>query len=47
MLHVEQPRWGRSYESFSEDPVVITRNGQSYIEGLQYGPGLARVTGAE
>jgi beta-glucosidase len=28
-------RWGRSYESFSEDPALVTRLGVAEVEGLQ------------
>ena len=40
------PRWGRSYESYGEDPFAIARLGASYVRGLQYGPGVAGVTAA-
>jgi beta-glucosidase len=29
------PRWGRFYESFSQDPLVVTALGTAYIEGYQ------------
>ena len=29
------PRWGRFYESFSQDPVVVATLGTAYIEGYQ------------
>jgi beta-glucosidase len=32
------PRWGRNYESYGEDPFLIFSLGQRYIAGLQYGP---------
>jgi beta-glucosidase len=32
-------RWGRSYESLSEDPARVTRLGAALIEGLQGTPG--------
>jgi beta-glucosidase len=41
------PRWGRSYESYGEDPLAISRLGAAYIQGLQYGPGAAEVTMAD
>jgi beta-glucosidase len=28
-------RWGRTYESFSEDPVLVSLLGSSYLQGLQ------------
>jgi beta-glucosidase len=28
-------RWGRTYESFSEDPALVTKLGAAYIKGLQ------------
>ena len=41
------PRWGRSYESYGEDPLAITKLGQAYIRGLQFGPGAAGVSAAD
>ncbi len=32
---VKDTRWGRSYESFSEDPALVTRLGVAQVEGLQ------------
>ena len=32
-------RWGRTYESYSEDPALVTRLGKAMIEGLQGRPG--------
>ena len=32
---VRDVRWGRSYESFSEDPYVVAELGRAMIEGLQ------------
>jgi beta-glucosidase len=32
-------RWGRSYESFGEDPALVTRLGTANIQGLQGRPG--------
>lgn len=34
-------RWGRTYESFSEDPALVSRLGAATIEGLQGVPGTA------
>jgi len=33
------PRWGRTYESFSSDPELVARLGQAAVEGLQGRPG--------
>ena len=35
------PRWGRTEETFGEDPHLISRMGVAYVKGLQ-GPDLAR-----
>ena len=32
---VKDTRWGRSYESFSEDPALVTQLGVAEVEGLQ------------
>jgi len=32
-------RWGRSYESYSEDPALVSRMGAAMVEGLQGRPG--------
>lgn len=32
---VQDVRWGRAYESFSEDPLIVSRLGAAYIQGLQ------------
>ena len=29
------PRWGRTYESFSENPALVARLGAAYVDGLQ------------
>ena len=34
-------RWGRSYESFSEDPALVARLAPPMVEGLQGTPGTA------
>lgn len=30
------PQWGRSYESYGEDPQVIAYLGSAYVQGMQY-----------
>ena len=32
---VRDDRWGRTYESFSEDPALVRRYGAAYVRGLQ------------
>lgn len=32
---VRDDRWGRTYESFSEDPVLVREYGGAYVRGLQ------------
>lgn len=32
-------RWGRTYESYSENPLLVTRMGAAMVEGLQGRPG--------
>lgn len=32
---VRDDRWGRTYESFSEDPALVARYGHAYVRGLQ------------
>lgn len=32
-------RWGRTYESFSEDPSIVAKLGGAYVKGLQRGLG--------
>jgi beta-glucosidase len=32
---VQDDRWGRTYESFSEDPALVKAYGAAYVEGLQ------------
>lgn len=36
---VTDPRWGRSYESFSSDPQLVGALGAAFIQGLQGTPG--------
>ena len=38
---VDNPRWGRSYESFSQDPAVVRALGEAMVRGLQGAPGAA------
>ena len=38
------PRWGRSYESYGEDPHLISRLGEAYVRGMTMGPGAANVS---
>jgi beta-glucosidase len=35
------PRWGRTYESYGEDPALVSANARAMIEGLQGEPGTA------
>ena len=39
-------RWGRTYESYSEDPQLVARMGAALVEGLQGRPGDADYLGA-
>jgi beta-glucosidase len=32
---VQDIRWGRAYESYSEDPMIVSKLGTAYIQGLQ------------
>ncbi|KLD77481.1 beta-glucosidase, partial [Xanthomonas hyacinthi DSM 19077] len=32
---VQDPRWGRTYESFSSDPALVRRYGAAYVRGMQ------------
>jgi beta-glucosidase len=32
---VQDPRWGRTYESFSADPLLVRQYAKIYVEGLQ------------
>jgi len=36
---VRDDRWGRTYESYAEDPAVVARLGGAYVRGLQDGLG--------
>ena len=38
-------RWGRTYESYSEDPQLVARLGRALVEGLQGTPGSADYLG--
>lgn len=38
-------RWGRTYESFSEDTAVVARLGAAYVRGLQEGGGFPPLAG--
>jgi beta-glucosidase len=38
-------RWGRTYESYSEDPQIVARMGAALVEGLQGRPGAADFLG--
>lgn len=31
----KDPRWGRTYESYSDDPVIVARLGRAMVRGLQ------------
>jgi len=35
LANARDVRWGRSYESFSQDPAVIAQYAKAYVEGLQ------------
>ena len=36
---VRDPRWGRTYESYSEDPQIVREYAAAMVEGLQGNPG--------
>jgi beta-glucosidase len=38
---VRDPRWGRSYESYSEDPEAVADDARALVTGLQGRPGTA------
>ena len=40
-------RWGRTYESYSEDPALVARLGAAMVEGLQGRPGEPGFLGAD
>jgi beta-glucosidase len=37
----DNPRWGRTYESYSENPAIVARLGEAMVRGLQGAPGSA------
>ena len=36
---VQNPRWGRTYEGFSQDPAIVRKLGEAFVTGLQGAPG--------
>ena len=42
----QDDRWGRTYESYSEDPQLVARLGAALVEGLQGTPGSKDFLGA-
>jgi beta-glucosidase len=42
---VRDPRWGRSYESYSESPLLVAQYAAAMVEGLQGTPGDAGFMG--
>ncbi|MFT4198912.1 MAG: glycoside hydrolase family 3 N-terminal domain-containing protein [Pseudoxanthomonas sp.] len=43
----QNPRWGRTYESFSSDPALVRAYARAYVEGMQgdlHGPDAAMAT---
>ncbi len=40
----EDIRWGRVYETFSDDPVLVSKLGSAYIRGLQENPTWSSTT---
>ena len=43
---VRDPRWGRTYESYGENPRLVAACGAALVEGLQGRPGTAAFLGA-
>jgi beta-glucosidase len=43
---VRDVRWGRSYESYSEDPALVARYASAMVTGLQGAPGSPEFLGA-
>lgn len=39
----QDPRWGRTYESFGSDPVLVSQLGAAYVHGLQAGGAAASI----
>lgn len=44
---VQNPRWGRTYESYSSDPQLVREYGEAYVRGLQGGDMAAGRTMAD
>jgi beta-glucosidase len=44
---VQDPRWGRSYEGFSQDPAMVRLLGQAFVAGLQGAPGATDQLGPQ
>ncbi|UIP06161.1 exo 1,3/1,4-beta-D-glucan glucohydrolase [Erythrobacter sp. SDW2] len=42
----QDDRWGRTYESYSEDPLLVAKLGKALVEGLQGTPGSKDFLGA-
>ena len=38
---VRDDRWGRSYEGYGEEPGLVVRNAEAFVEGMQGKPGTA------
>ncbi len=38
---VQNPRWGRTYEGFSQDPAIVATLGEAMVRGLQGAPNSA------
>jgi beta-glucosidase len=41
------PRWGRAYESYSEDPLAVARDASAFLSGLQGRPGSSEFLGPD